>query len=128
MVPGLAMLGQDGTLTGAAAKLEEHRPPRLSVNGCIILQALLAMPQSSCKHVTDALLALPPAELHLLSRDAAGTRVLEAFLKVRTLRTQCTCSTGNLQVRTQAALRDSGQCCACLWRGFCAGPGCCCCF
>jgi hypothetical protein len=75
------MLDQDTDLEVAATK-ESKRAPRTSVNGCIILQALLAMPQSACKKVSDELVALPSSALGFLASDASGAHVLEAFVKV----------------------------------------------
>jgi hypothetical protein len=85
VLAGLAMLGQDLDLEGAAAA-ESKRPPRMSVNGCIILQALLAMPQSVCKRISDELVSLPPGTLGFIASDASGAHVLEAFVKVCPLR------------------------------------------
>lgn len=55
---------------------------RLSLSGCLILQAVLAMPQNACKVFTDELAALPAAQLSVVARDASGSRVIESFLQV----------------------------------------------
>lgn len=83
VVQGLAMLGQAETLPEAIeASHASRRPPRLSVNGCIILKAMLSMPQSACRAVTDALVALDSASAEFLAADPSGARVLETLLKV----------------------------------------------
>lgn len=80
---GLAMLGQEITLDNACASANSvKRPPRLSVNGCIILQALLAMPQTACGRISDAILTLPAAQLGYMAQDPSGSRVLETLMKV----------------------------------------------
>lgn len=80
---GLAMLGQEFNLENTCASAESvKRPPRLSVNGCIILQALLSMPQKACGRISDAILTLPVATLGYMAQDPSGSRVLETLLKV----------------------------------------------
>lgn len=82
-VQGLAMLAQDQTLAEALGAVgNTRRAPRLSVNGCIILKSMLAMPQSACRSITDALVALDRAAVQLLAADPSGARVLETVLKV----------------------------------------------
>lgn len=84
VVAGLLVLGQEASLQEAAEAAEgARRPPRLSVDGCMVLQALLAMPQSACRAVTDEVVALEAASVGFVAADGAGTRVLEALLKVR---------------------------------------------
>lgn len=83
VVQGLAMLGQEHTLPEAIeASSSAKRPVRLSVNGCIILKSMLLMPQSACRVVTDALVALDSASLEFIAADPSGARVLETLLKV----------------------------------------------
>ena len=80
-MPALAMLDQEMDLEAAAA-VSGRRPPRMSIPGCVLLQAILSMPQTACKGATDALVALPSSVLRFVACDSAGTRVVEAFLKV----------------------------------------------
>lgn len=90
VIPGLLLLGQDSTLAAACVTAKAaKRPPRLSVNGCIILQALLAMPQKACGRISDAVLALPSAQLGYIAQDPSGARVLEMLLKVPPTSERC---------------------------------------
>jgi hypothetical protein len=57
---------------------------RLSTNGCIMLRAILSMPQTACRAFTDQLLDLPADQLTAVTRDSSGARAVEALLKVRT--------------------------------------------
>eukprot|EP00892_Ulva_mutabilis_P004889 jgi/Ulvmu1/2772/UM014_0230.1 len=79
VIPALATLGLDLSLAEAAEQAGK-RPLRLSVNGCIILQALLGMPQTACAKISDSILALPSVQLGFLAKDPSGARVLEAML------------------------------------------------
>lgn len=56
---------------------------RLSTNGCIMLRAILSMPQTACRAFTDQLLDLSPEHLAAVARDSSGARAVEALLKVR---------------------------------------------
>jgi hypothetical protein len=83
LVPGLLTLGVEGGLEEwAATAASSRRPPRLSVNGCILLQALLAMPQSACRAITDEALTLAPEIASCVAADPSGAHVFEALLKV----------------------------------------------
>ena len=75
------MLDQDTDLQ-SAAEADTKRSARLSVNGCVMLQALLAMPQSACSSITDELLALDPTILRFIATDVSGSRAIEALIKV----------------------------------------------
>lgn len=82
VLPGLVTLGLHFSLEEAALQ-EAKRPLRLSINGCIILQALLGMPQTACARISDAIADLPSAQIGYLAKDPSGARVLEAVLKVQ---------------------------------------------
>jgi hypothetical protein len=103
VLTGLAMLDQESDFDSAAAT-ESRRPPRMSVPGCILLQAVLSMPQTACKHVTDALVALPEDALKYVAQDASGTRVVEAFLKVRISASICHPPTASVPATARATL------------------------
>ena len=81
VVVKLAMLDQS-TSFGEAVQSTGKQRRRMSVPGCVILQAVLAMPQSACQSITDALADLSDTQMPYVAQDAAGSRVLEAFLKV----------------------------------------------
>ena len=55
---------------------------QLSVAGCLLLQALLAMPQAACSDFTEEVAGLPEAQLNALARDSCGAHVLQALVKV----------------------------------------------
>lgn len=77
------MLGQDLTLSEAIEALKStKKPPRLSVNGCILLKSMLSMPQSACRAITDGVVQLDKASVEFIAADPSGARVLETLLKV----------------------------------------------
>jgi len=82
VVQGLATLGLTLSFEEASAQCKK-RPPRLSINGCIILQALLSMPQTVCARISDTLVALPSLQIGYIAQDPSGARVVEALLLVR---------------------------------------------
>lgn len=78
-VPKLLTLGAPKPLAALAAASDTPGRSALSSLGCALIIQLVQLPGFAWQ---DALRALPPEQLRILSTDSAGCRVLETFLQV----------------------------------------------